>query len=70
VRDSSPDWPIIIETDASDYALAAILSIVAEDGELHPVAFHSQSFSPTELVAEGRCSARQNESPLSWVSHL
>jgi len=44
-----PDRPIIIETDASDYALAAILSIVAEDGELHPVAFHSRSFSPTEL---------------------
>ena len=32
-----------------DYAFAAILSIVAEDGELHPVAFHSQSFSPMEL---------------------
>ena len=44
-----PDRPIVIETDASDYALAAILSIVAEDGELHPVAFHSRSFSPTEL---------------------
>jgi len=44
-----PDRPIVIETDASDYALAAILSIVAEDSELHPVAFHSQSFSPTEL---------------------
>jgi len=35
------DRPIIIETDALDYALAAILSIVAEDGKLHPVAFHS-----------------------------
>jgi len=44
-----PDWPIIIETDTSDYALATILSIVAEDGELHPMAFHSQSFSTTEL---------------------
>ena len=43
------DWPIIIETDTSDYALATILSIVAEDGELHPMAFHSQSFSTTEL---------------------
>jgi len=36
-----PDRPIIIETDASDYALATILSIFAEDGELHPMAFHS-----------------------------
>jgi len=43
------DWPIIIETDASDYTLTTILSIVAKDGELHPVAFHSRSFSPTEL---------------------
>ena len=44
-----PDRPIIIETDASDYALAAILSIELEDGEIHPVAFHSRSFNPTEL---------------------
>ena len=44
-----PDRPIIIETDASDYALAAILSIELESGEIHPVAFHSRSFNPTEL---------------------
>jgi hypothetical protein len=44
-----PDRPIIVETDASDYALAAILSIELENGEIHPVAFHSRSFNPTEL---------------------
>ena len=44
-----PDRPIIVETDASDYALAAILSIQLESGEIHPVAFHSRSFNPTEL---------------------
>src|SRR6266568_1002703 len=44
-----PDRPIVIETDASDYALAAILSITTEDGHLHPVAFHSQPFSASEL---------------------
>ena len=44
-----PDRPIIIETNASDYALAAILSIQLESGEIHPVAFHSRSFNPTEL---------------------
>jgi hypothetical protein len=44
-----PDRPIIIETDASNYALAAILSIELEDGEIHPVAFHSRKFNPTEL---------------------
>jgi hypothetical protein len=36
-----PDKQIIIETNASDYALAAILSIVSDDNEIHPIAFHS-----------------------------
>ena len=44
-----PGRPIIVETDASDYALAAILSIQLANGEIHPVAFHSRSFNPTEL---------------------
>ena len=44
-----PDRPIIVETDASDYALAAILSIQLENGDIHPVAFHSRSFNATEL---------------------
>src|ERR1700733_9633284 len=44
-----PDAQIIVETDASDYALAAILSIHTTDGDIHPVAFHSCSFNPTEL---------------------
>ena len=35
--------------DASDYALAAILSVFTADGEIHPVAFHSRSFNPTKL---------------------
>ena len=43
------DRPIIVETDASDYALAAILSIITDDGEIHPVAFLSRTFSSTEL---------------------
>jgi len=34
-----------METDASDYALATILSIVNEDNEVHPVAFHSHTFT-------------------------
>ena len=38
-----------METDASDYALAAILSIVNEDDEVHPVAFHSRTFTVVEL---------------------
>jgi len=38
-----------METNASDYALAAILSIVNEENEVHPVAFHSCTFTITEL---------------------
>ena len=44
-----PDTPIIVETDASDYAIAAILSIILSDGEIHPVAFHSRTLSTSEL---------------------
>ena len=44
-----PGRQIIVETDASDYALAAILSIFGDDGEIHPVAFRSRSFNPSEL---------------------
>ena len=42
------DSPIIVGTDASDYALAAILSTYKE-GEIYPIMFHSWAFSPTEL---------------------
>ena len=44
-----PDAQLIVETDASDYALATILSIVNEDNEVHPVAFHSRTFTAVEL---------------------
>jgi hypothetical protein len=40
---------MIIETDASDYALAAILSLQTDSGEIHPMAFHSRTFTPPEL---------------------
>ena len=45
-----PGSPLIIKTDASDYALAAILSMVSlTDNEVHPIAFHSRTFTPPEL---------------------
>ena len=44
-----PDHQITVETDASDYAIAGILSITSDSGELHPVAFHSRTLSGTEL---------------------
>ena len=44
-----PDTQLIVETDASDYVLAAILSIVNKNNEVHPVAFHSHTFTMVEL---------------------
>ena len=38
-----------METDVSDYALTAILSIVNKDNEVHLVAFHSHTFTAAEL---------------------
>jgi hypothetical protein len=44
-----PDAPVIVETDASDYAIAAILSTQTPDNNIHPVAFYSRSLNPSEL---------------------
>jgi len=38
-----------METDVLDYALAATLSIVNKDNEVHLVAFHSYTFTMVEL---------------------
>src|SRR5882672_11278605 len=43
------DTQITVETDASDYALTAVLSITTPNGKLHPIAFHSRTFSTLEL---------------------
>ena len=43
------DLPLIVETDASEYTLVAILSIQEASGDIHLIAFHSQTFSNTEL---------------------
>ena len=39
---------MILETDISDYALAAILS-TRSNSEVHPIAFHSRAFSTVEI---------------------
>jgi len=44
-----PDTQLVVETNASDYTLAAILSIMTKNNEIHPVAFHSRTFSAPEL---------------------
>jgi len=38
-----------METDALNYAFAAILSIVNEENKVYPVAFHSCTFTTVEL---------------------
>ena len=40
---------LVVETDASDYALVVILSIMTKDNEIHLVAFYFQMFSTPEL---------------------
>ncbi len=37
-----------VETDASDYAIAGILSITTPDLEIHLITFHYQSLHDTE----------------------
>jgi len=48
----NPQKPVIIETDASDFALGAMLSQRNNEGRLHPVAFHSRKFQPAEINYE------------------
>jgi len=43
------DVQLIMETDASDYTLITILSIMNENNEVHPVAFHSRTFTSAKL---------------------
>ena len=46
----SPGDPLIVETDASDYALGAILSTIdPSDNQVYPIAFHSRTFTSPEL---------------------
>jgi len=44
-----PDAPLTVETDASDYAIAGILSITGSDEVLRPVAYYSHTLSAPEL---------------------
>jgi Reverse transcriptase (RNA-dependent DNA polymerase)/RNase H-like domain found in reverse transcriptase len=45
-----PNQPLVVEIDASDYALGAILSMFDTSNELHLVTFHSQTFSSPNLI--------------------
>ena len=49
----NPQDPIVVETNASDYAVPAILSQISPtDGDLHPLAFYSCGMAPAELNYE------------------
>ena len=49
-----PDFqkPFFLESDASDFALGAVLSQPSEDGRLHLVAFHSRNFTAAMINYE------------------
>ncbi|MBW0588066.1 hypothetical protein O181_127781, partial [Austropuccinia psidii MF-1] len=47
----NPSLPTIVETDASDYALGAVLSQVNDSGK-HPIEFQSRKLLPAELNYE------------------
>ena len=44
-----PTRPVILETNASDFAIGAVLSQRDDDNRLHSVAFHSRKFQPAEI---------------------
>ena len=44
--------PFFLESDASDFALGAVLSQPSKDGRLHLVAFHSQKSTAVEINYE------------------
>ena len=43
-----PELPLIVETDASDYVIAAIISMQTQE-DIHPIVFHLRTLSPAEL---------------------
>jgi len=44
----SLDALVLVKTNASDYALAGIISSISPNGKIHPMAFHSCTFTDTE----------------------
>ncbi|SPC61665.1 uncharacterized protein UHOD_11627 [Ustilago sp. UG-2017b] len=49
LRHFDPARPIIVETDASDFAVAAVLSQSFDQGTRHPIAFFSKKLDPAQL---------------------
>jgi len=49
LQDFDRSLPPVVETDASDYAIATIISVHTEDGQVHPLASFSRTLSGGEL---------------------
>ncbi|SOV04549.1 uncharacterized protein UDID_17124 [Ustilago sp. UG-2017a] len=49
LRHFDPTRPIIVETDASDFAVAAVLSQTFDQGARHPITFFSKKLDPAQL---------------------
>ena len=49
LRHFQPELPLVIEADASDFALGCVLSQPTVEGDLHPVCFYSRKFTAAEL---------------------
>jgi len=47
-----PKRPVIVETDASGFALGAVLLQRDNENRLHLIAFHSRKFTPAEINYE------------------
>src|SRR5882672_6472984 len=47
-----PSKLIILETDASDFAIGAIISQPDSEDKLHPIAFYSYKLQPAEINYE------------------
>ncbi|GAA5971619.1 hypothetical protein JCM3765_001266 [Sporobolomyces pararoseus] len=52
LRHFDPSLPLELETDASDFALGAVLSQRQSDNKLYPIAFLSRNSTPPELNYE------------------
>jgi hypothetical protein len=53
LRHFDPSLPTVLEADASDYAVGAVISQRdPESGRLHPISFHSRKFNSAELNYE------------------
>ena len=52
LRHFDPSKPLILETDASDFAMGAVISQSGDDGKLYPIMFMSRKFIDAELNYE------------------